>query len=70
MIKGSTFALLLLGFATVSADPVKIPLRPYIVDAPVQQVDFDFLNYISLYNKQYKSTSEFNFRKEIYKRNL
>jgi hypothetical protein len=44
--------------------------RPYLVNVPETAEDKAFLAFADLYQKSYTSTSDFEFRREIYKRNM
>ena len=44
--------------------------KPYFVDVPQTEVDKQFLNFVDFYNKTYSSLNDFQFRREVYKRNI
>ncbi|CDW86577.1 cathepsin l [Stylonychia lemnae] len=67
---GSLVTLLLLGLISYQAYAERVSFRPYVIDIPTTPEDNQFLEYISQFSKSYTSTSEFNLRKEIFKRNL
>ncbi len=53
-----------------SVNSQKVNLRSFIVDIPKTDEDQMFLDWIAEWGKSYVSTSQFMFRREIFKRNL
>jgi hypothetical protein len=47
-----------------------VKLRPYIIDLPKTIEEFAFVSYVDSWNKSYQSTSEFEFRQQVYFRNV
>eukprot|EP00347_Sterkiella_histriomuscorum_P008296 403345628 len=62
--------LLILGLISYSVYCERINLRPYLIDPPKSDADKLFMQFVSDFNKQYTSSTEYNFRREIFKRNL
>ena len=48
----------------------KVSFRPYIVDLPKTMDEYAFLTYVDYFKKNYKSTTEYKFRQEVYNRNV
>ena len=68
-MKKRIIVALLTIFSTLSISKYSYTQRTFQVDPPISIEDKEFLSYVDRFGKDYNSKAEFEFRREIFKRN-